>query len=288
MSRISLEAALPEPRAVRRVFDRLVDFDAAAFVHAEVRRRLLARLELIRVEPGVVLDLGAATASGALTLAARYPQARVLALDSSLGMLRAAAARAANEIELVCGDAERLPLPSASVDLVFANLLLPWCMPPAVFAEGARVLAPGGLFVFATFGPDTLAELRRAWMAVDDRIHVHAFFDMHDLGDLALAAGLADAVLDVDRITVTHADPADLVSDLRACGAINVAGGRRRSLTGPARWRAFEARLRAANATRLVTTLELVFGHAWGAAPRQRPAAAEIGIAVSRIRRRVG
>ena len=29
---------------------------------------------------------------------------------------------------------------------------------------------------------------------------------MHDLGDLALAAGLDDPVMDVDRIEVTYAD----------------------------------------------------------------------------------
>ena len=35
---------------------------------------------------------------------------------------------------------------------------------------------------------------------------------MHDFGDLAMAAGLAEPVLDVDRIEVTYADVAGLVT----------------------------------------------------------------------------
>ena len=104
------------------------------------------------------------------------------------------------------------------------------------------MLAEGGAMLFATLGPDSLQEIRSAFAAVDDRIHVHAAFDMHDLGDLALAAGLAEPVLDVDRLEVTYADLAGLVRDLRAAGGVNVAGGRRRSLTGAARWRTLRER----------------------------------------------
>ena len=101
--------------------------------------------------------------------------------------------------------------------------------------------------LFATLGPDSLQEVRAAFAAVDPLIHVHAAFDMHDLGDLALAAGLAEPVLDVDRVEVTYRDLAGLVRDLRGMGAMNVAGGRRRSLTGRARWQRFEAALAPAD-----------------------------------------
>ena len=118
-------------------------------------------------------------------------------------------------------------------ELVLANLVLPWCRPDRVFGEVARVLTEGGAVLFATLGPDSLQEVRAAFAAVDDRIHVHAAFDMHDLGDLALAAGLAEPVLDVDRIEVTYARRRRRWSGTcAAVGAVNVAGGRRRSLTG--------------------------------------------------------
>jgi len=89
---LSLDDALPEKRAARRAFDRAHDFAGACFIHDETRGRLLERLELVRLEPRVIVDLGCATGRGARALAARYPAARILAVDSSAAMLRAAAA----------------------------------------------------------------------------------------------------------------------------------------------------------------------------------------------------
>jgi malonyl-CoA O-methyltransferase len=280
---ISLDDALPEKRAARRAFDRARNFDAACFVHDEARGRLLERLELVRLEPRVVVDLGCATGRGANALVARYPAARVLAVDSSPGMLRLAAANGGNAVAVLGGDAERLPLRSHCADLVLANLVLPWCRPDRVFAELARVLSDGGAVLFATLGPDSLQEVRAAFGAVDDRIHVHAAFDLHDLGDLALAAGLAEPVLDVDRLAVTYSDAASLVRDLRDAGAVNVAGGRRRGLTGRTRWRQFEAGL-ARTAGRFGVTIELILGQAWGRGPRPPPG--EVLVPLDRVRRR--
>ena len=150
---LSLDDALPEKRAARRAFDRAREFESACFIHDEARGRLLERLELMRLTPKVVVDLGCATGLGANALATRYPGARVLAVDSSLGMLRATAGNAAGAVTVIGGDAERLPLNAASADLVLANLVLPWCRPDRLFAETARVLADGGALLFATFGP---------------------------------------------------------------------------------------------------------------------------------------
>jgi malonyl-CoA O-methyltransferase len=141
---------------------------------------------------------------------------------------------------------------------------------------------------FATVGPDSLKEVREAFAAVDDRIHVHAAFDMHDLGDFALAAGLAEPVVDVDRVEVTYADATALVRDLRATGGVNVALGRRRVLTGRKRWQAFEQRLGPPVGERLSVTVELIFGQAFGRGPSRprRPAEpTEVRIPVGRLKR---
>ena len=138
---LSLDDALPDKRAARRAFDRARDFSSACFIHDEARGRLLERLDLIRLDPLLTLDVGCATGRGATALAARYPAARVLAIDSSSSMLRSATKQAASSVALLEGDAERLPLRSHCADLLLANLVLPWCRPDRVFAESARVLA---------------------------------------------------------------------------------------------------------------------------------------------------
>jgi malonyl-CoA O-methyltransferase len=285
---LSLDDALPERRAARRAFDRALDFESACFIHDEARARLDERLGLVRLRPKVAVDLGCATGRGAAALAARYPSASVLAVDSSAGMLRAAAAKGVEAVHVVGGDATALPLRGGSVDLVLANLVLPWCRPDRLFAEAARVLTDGGALLFATLGPDSLQEIRAAFAAVDDHIHVHAAFDMQDLGDFAMAAGLAEPVLDVDRIAVTYADVAGLVRDLRAVGAVNVAGGRRRGLTGRRRWGRFVERLPRGGDGRFAVTVELILGQAWGrgAAAGAKSPGGEIRVPVSRIKHR--
>ena len=286
MARRGAEAALPEARAARRAFDRAATtFPAASVVHDEARERLLGRLDFVRLEPAVVVDLGCGLGDGARRLKSRYASARVLALDISPPMLQVA--RNVPGAVPIAGDAERLPLGNGAVDLIFANMLLPWSRPDRVFREAARTLANGGLLLFATLGPDTLEQLRRAWAAADDGVHVHAFFDMHDLGDLAVGSGLAEPVVDVDRMELRYKDVDSVIRDLRSCGGVNVAAGRTRGLTGRRRWAAFEqALLGGTREGRFPVTIELILGHAWGTdrARRNRsPAPGEASVAVEDI-----
>jgi malonyl-CoA O-methyltransferase len=285
---IALDAVLPERAAARRAFERARDFDSSCFVHDEARARLVERLDLVRLDARTIVDLGCASGRSAAALAQRYPGARVLAVDAAGAMLKAARASAC-PAALVRADVERLPLRDASVDLAFANLVLPWCRPQALFAEAARVLRANGALLFSTLGPDTLGELRGAFASADRAIHVHAAFDLHDLGDWAASAGLAEPVVDVDRIEVTYASVRNLVRDLRGVGAINVAAGRRRTLTGPRRWAAFERAL-GGERERFAVTVELVLGLAWGAGlgASKRGPSAEITIPIGEIRRPSG
>lgn len=265
-------------------------FDTADVVHSEARTRLLERLRLFRLAPHRVLDLGSATGKGTTELAALYPQAEVLAIELSGPMAQRTRSRCASidSATPLVGDAQQLPLAENSIDLVFANLLLPWCDPQAVLGEIARVLRGGGLALFTTVGPDTLQEVRRAWSDVDDHVHVHGFVDMHDLGDLAARAGLVEPVMDVDRLQVTYGDLGGLVADLRACGATNVAFGRRTQLTGPGRWRAFCERLEARRAEGvLAISVELVFGQAWGAVASASAGDGAVRISVDQLTRQL-
>lgn len=275
---------------VRRRFDRAAaTFDQFDFVHAVTRDGLLQRLEPMRVEVKTIVDLGCATGSASQLLARRFSGARVIGIDRAPAMLQAANRKKSwrSKCSFLEADAASLPLADQSVDLVFCNQLLPWIDDvPAVFNEVNRVLRENGLFMFASMGPDSLAELRRAWASVDESAHVLQFSDMHNIGDAAVRAGLSDPVLDVDRLGVTYADASALFQDLTGSGARNSLAGRRRALTGKNRMAAVRAALpRNGPDGEIKLDLELVYGHCWGSGARAR--AGEFRIDPQRIGRRI-
>lgn len=269
------EAYLIDKRRARRSFSRAArDYDAAAVLQREVRERMLARLDYIRLAPRRVLDAGSGTGQGARALRARYPRAQVIELDLAEGMLREARRHErwwrrggwfGRRPPAVCADLEALPLAADCVDLYWSSLALQWVNDlPRAFAEARRVLAADGLLMFATFGPDTLRELRAAFAAVDGWNHVNRFTDLHDIGDMLVEAGYSAPVIDMEYVTMTYPDVTALMRDLKAIGASNSTLGRARGLAG----RRTLARLAEAYEPlrrdgRLPATFEVVYGHAW-------------------------
>jgi len=267
-----------DKRLMRRAFERAADtYDQASPLQREVGQRLLERLELVRLAPTLVLDVGCGTGVGSRALAQRYPKARVLGLDIATAMLRVArlgdpwwrrtfaGIAGGNVPTYVGGDLEHLPLPESSVQLLCSNLALQWSNDlAAAFAEFRRVLAPGGLLMFSTFGPDTLRELRQAFAGLDGYTHVNRFMDMHDIGDELAYAGFATPVVDMEYITLTYADLMGLLRELKAIGAHNVTSGRGHGLMGKNAWRAMLGNYEKLRRDgRLPATYEVIYGHAW-------------------------
>jgi malonyl-CoA O-methyltransferase len=255
-----------DERAARRRFARsAASYAGASKLEAEVARRLLARLDYVKLAPRRILDAGSGGAREAGALARRYAPATLVALDYALatlprrGLLKRVSGRGALA---VCADMARLPLAAGSVELVWSNMALHWLNEPlAAFREFERVLAPEGLLMFSTLGPDTLKELRRAAGAA----RVHAFVDMHDLGDMLVAAGLQAPVMDMELVRIEYASGAQLLDDLRRSGQTNARTDRARGLAG----RAFGERLRTRLAGAQPATYEVVYGHAWKGRPKE-------------------
>jgi len=169
------------------------------------------------------------------------------------------------QFRYVNAEVESLPFADASVELIISGLTLQWCQDlPKVFKEFRRVLAPGGLLLFSSFGPDTLKELRHSWAEVDDVPHVNAFADMHDVGDALMQSGFADPVMDMEMLTVTYKDVKTVMSDLKQIGAHNVMQGRSHNITGKNKLQKMIEAYEQFRADGLLpVSHEIVYGHAW-------------------------
>lgn len=276
-----------ERKSVRRAFERAVPgYDEAAVLQRRSADELLERLDGLRLDPKRIADLGCGTGYLTRELETRFPAAFVAGVDFVPLMLKQAQ-RAGNACYLAA-DAERLPLPDRAIDLAVSNALLQWCEPQKFFRECARVLRPGGMLAFTSYGPDTLRELRAAWAAVDEGVHVHEFNDMHDLGDLLIEEGFSDPVLDVERVTLNYAQAEDLLRDLKRIGAVNAAAARARGLTGKARFRALLRRCEETRRPdgRIHATFEIVYGRAVSGGRRSfRQDDGAIAVPLSELRR---
>ena len=270
-----------DKRLLRRSFEKAAaGYDAAALLQHEVCRRMLSRLDYIKHAPRAILDAGSGTGNVMPALHARYPEATLYALDIALAMVRRARGRApwwqrllGHGVLPLCGDIEQLPLRDAAIDMVWSNLTLQWVNEPQrAFSEFRRVLAPGGLVMFSTFGPDTLKELRAAYQGADRYTHVNRFIDMHDLGDMLVHGGFAAPVMDMEYMTLTYSNVLALMRDLKAIGAHNMTAGRRPGMTARATLAAVERKYeRLRRDGRLPATFEVVYGHAWAPQPALSP-----------------
>jgi malonyl-CoA O-methyltransferase len=241
-------------RAARRHFERAAaTYAKASHVESEVAARMLERLDYLKIAPRRILD--AASGPPRRALAKRYPGAELIALDFAVEMLRAGKKKLfGKNPSRVCADLERLPIAADAVDFTWCNMALHWLSDPLpAFREFARVLAPEGLLMFSTLGPDTLKELR----ALAGAGRVHAFIDMHDLGDMLGASGFAAPVMDMEIIEVEYTRGGSLLADLRLSGQTSARADRQRGLSG----RGFGKRLGAPSRA----TFEVVYGHAWKA-----------------------
>jgi len=281
---VAEQLPLIDKQQARRAFSRAAArYDEVAQLQREIGQRMLERLQVVRLQPTHILDLGCGTGVATAELARRYRKAQLIALDFALPMLQQTRRHGSlfRRPRCLCADLDRLPLADNSIDLVYSNAAVQWSNDlDQVFAELRRVLRPGGLLMFTTFGPDTLKELRSAWSVADGFGHVSPFIDMHDIGDALLRAGLADPVMDVDRMTLTYPDVAGLMRDLKLLGAHNVSSDRQRGLTGKGRMQAMRHAYESFRQNGVLpASYEVVYGHAWSG----EPVAATVTIPIEQV-----
>ena len=262
LSRPTLPGALPDKRQVAASFSRAAaSYDSVAALQRAVGSSLLEQLPE-GLQPSRWLDLGSGTGHFSRALAERFPQASGVAVDIAEGMLCHARNEQGGALYHVAGDAERLPLRDAIVDLVFTSLAVQWCDQFAsVLAEALRVLRPGGVLAFSSLCVGTLDELRASWQAVDGLVHVNRFRRFEDYQRLCAASGFEQLGLQRCPHVLHYPDVRSLTHELKALGAHNLNPGRPSGLTGRAR---MQGLLQAYEAFRqpegLPATYQVVYG----------------------------
>ncbi len=262
---------------IQAIFAKVANnYDANARVYQEVGQRLLERLNYIKITPKVIVDLGCNTGFFAHALKKQFKKAQLLAVDIALPMLQQTQKRSSffTRLQPINADIDYLPFADHSVDMIFSNLVLQW-LPDLDHSlkECQRILKPNGLLLFATYGPDTLIELRNAWQTVDDYEHVNQFIDMHDIGDSLVQANFSDPVIDMEKLTLNYPSVKQLLKQLRAVGARSLVAEYRKTLTGKNRLQNMQAYYQKKFADQrgyIPATYEIVYGTAWGSDTQQQ------------------
>lgn len=280
---------------ISKDFSKAADtYDAAAIVQQEICDRALERLQMLKLTPATILDIGTGTGKSVRGLRAQFPDSHVIASDFAVPMLLQMRQNQPFQqtVSLICCDAEDLSIKDASIDLIFSTSTFQWCEDlNQVFTECSRILKPGGVLLFTTFGPDTLKELCQSWAQVDQHIHVHSFIDMHHIGDLLLANHYADPVVDMEVITLEYQQVRQLLRDLKDTGSRGKFGEADSSfsigLMGKDKFQKFEAAYESQRQKNglLPASYEIVYGYARKlSANKDKKCSSDIHIPINQIK----
>lgn len=186
-------------------------YEQAAVIAQEVLQAMLARLDWMTLAPKTILDVGCGPGLLSAELKNRYPQAHIISIDNHYDMLSYAKNKSPFRVQAEAG---RLPIKDHSIDLVIANLLLPWCEDVlAILKAWRQVLRNEGLVMFSVLGWDTLQEFQNTEVEI-----IPHLVDMHNVGDALIQQGFLEPVLDVDYYTTTYKDSAKLAQELMLTG----------------------------------------------------------------------
>ena len=258
-----------DPAAVQR-WQRL-PASASPWLHEEVARRMQQRLDWIKLQPQSWAHWepvrGGLQAHAAL--AQRYPDASSFVTEFQADRVRFATSAISkpwwHASRWRAAKTQFQEPTEGAVQMLWSNMALHMTGDPqALMAQWHSALAVDGFLMFSCLGPDTLQELRTLYHALGWPPPAHEFTDMHDWGDMLLAAGFAQPVMDMERVTLTYQTPQRLLAELRGLGR-NLHPQRFPALRG----RRWHAQLQQALAgAPLQLTFELVYGHAFKPAPR--------------------
>lgn len=162
---------------------------------------LAERIQGLQSSLSRILALGYRFSSLATLLREQHPDVRIDAIDPN-----------------PAGESFALPYESGSYDLVVCNLMSAFYPLQAFAAESLRVLDENGVLMFSAFAPGSFLQLSEASRALEELEFTAVFSDMHSLGDLLLATGFVNPVVDAERCEYQYRNLDSMICEIADSG----------------------------------------------------------------------
>lgn len=259
----------------KKIFDRAAfTYDDYAVLQNKIIDNLFKRMDLITLNPEIAIDLGCGTGRVSKILHNKFTNLDLINFDLSEGMLSFAKNKNSNNLfpflrkkknSYICGDIDYLPFKNESFDLIWSSSAFQWSNNiNSSFKQVLNILKPGGLFIFSTFGPNTLNELGKISEEIFDTSTINNFFDFNIIGDLLKNSGFKDSVLDVENYVLTYQNPKNLLIDLKKIGATAGEIDHNRGLVGKNFISKYLKSYEKFKENNLYpATYEVIYGYAW-------------------------
>ena len=189
----------------------------------ESANELGERLQFLQHVPKRIVNASFRSSSLSRFLRSRFPDSSVVAIDEPLN--RSAQVKddlMEHNILSVTSDMGRQPIDTGSADLIVSNLAASFYDPKTFLSECYRVLNTDGVLLFAMFGTQSFNELRQACIDSGIAEGYQAFPEMHDIGDLLLATGFTNPVVDMESKQPRYTDIQSLIECLELSGVLSL------------------------------------------------------------------
>ena len=213
---------------VGRSFNKAAEnYDSHAGLQQKTACNLIALVEEYAADVRIAIDVGSGTGYGVRLLGDKLPEAMVIAVDIAPAMIQRS-----SSVHKVCADANQLPFKHTCADLIYSSSFVQWCdTPKQLFVHLAELLMPGGWFIFSTYGPKTLHELKTSWAEVDNFPHTLEFPSASKLRTILAMSGFIVYNCTRSLEIIYYEGVEALLNNLKGLGAQNKRNDRRQGLT---------------------------------------------------------
>ncbi|MAS00049.1 MAG: malonyl-[acyl-carrier protein] O-methyltransferase BioC [Nitrosomonadales bacterium] len=258
----------------RKIFNRSAkSYDEFSILQNDVSDNLFDRLVDLKLNPKLILDLGCGTGRNGKILKNIYKDAKIVNYDFSENMLTQARMKQISFFDkilqnkrssFICGDIENLVFTNKIFDIVWSTNSLQWCNNLSVtFKSIGSILKPNGLFIFTTFGPKTLYELRNITRKISSFQKTNDFIDMDNIKKILINKGFSNPILESEEVCLTYSNIKKLFLELKSIGATSGLKIKKNGLTGKSFLKKIEEGYENyKHKEKFTATYEVIYGYA--------------------------